>query len=191
MFNERMLVIYGGMVFTLFSLSLIFLPTVSLAEQSQQRFKTYSDSEGRYEIGYPETWYVNEEPSKNNKDITVQFDYGEPKLAASGDDITMPSIRIIVRDALPDENSLERLSNKIVNNASLNPIVTIEESGYANLSGYTAYAMKCIVQKEGSEMMWTLHNDNVYLIEYKANSLDYESYLPAFQLMVNTFHLSS
>jgi hypothetical protein len=55
MFNERMLVIYGGMVFTLFSLSLISLPTVSLAEQSQQRFKTYSDSEGRYEIGYPET----------------------------------------------------------------------------------------------------------------------------------------
>ena len=103
----------------------------------------------------------------------------------------MPSIRIIVRYALPDENSLERLSNKIVNNASLNPIITIEESGYANLSGYTAYAMKCIVQKEVSEMMWTLHNDNVYLIEYKANSLDYESYLPAFQLMVNTFHLSS
>ena len=160
-------------MFTLFSLSLISLPTVSLAEQSQQRFKTYSDSEGRY------------------KDITVQFDYGEPKLAASGDDITKPSIRIIVRDALPDENSLERLSNKIVNNASLNPIVAIEESGYANLSGYTAYAMKCIVQKEVSEMMWTLHNDNVYLIEYKANSLDYESYLPAFQLMVNTFHLSS
>ena len=68
------------MVSVLFSLTLISLPTVSLAEQSQQQFKTYGDSEGRYEIGYPETWYVNEEPSKNNKDITVQFDYGEPKL---------------------------------------------------------------------------------------------------------------
>jgi hypothetical protein len=97
----------------------------------------------------------------------------------------------MVRDALPDENSLERLSNKIVNNASLNPIVAIEESGYANLSGYTAYAIKCVVQKEVSKMMWTLHNDNVYLIEYKANPLDYETFLPAFQVMVNTFHLSS
>ena len=105
--------------------------------------------------------------------------------------MTMPSIRIMVRDALSDEISLKRVSNKIVNNASLNPVVAIEESGYANLSGYTAYAMKCIVQNDISKMMWTLHNDNVYLIEYKANSLDYESYLPAFQVMVNTFHLSS
>ena len=68
------------MVSVLFSLSFFSLPAVSLAEQSQQRFKTYNDSEGRYEIGYPETWYVNEYPSKTNKDITVQFDYGKPKL---------------------------------------------------------------------------------------------------------------
>ena len=179
------------MVSVPFSLSFFSLPAVSLAEQSQQRFKTYNDSEGRYEIGYPETWYVNEYPSKTNKDITVQFDYGKPKLAPSGEDITMPSIRIIVRDALPDEITLDRLSNKLVNNASLNPIVAIEESGYANLAGYTAYAMKCIIQNNVSNMMWTLRNDNVFLIEYKANSLDYETHLPAFQVMVNTFHLSS
>ena len=187
MYIERKLVLYGGMVSVLFSLSFFSLPAVSLAEQSQQRFKTYNDSEGRYEIGYPETWYVNEYPSKTNKDITVQFDYGKPKLAASGEDITMPSIRIIVRDALPDEITLDRLSNKLVNNASLNPIVAIEESGYANLAGYTAYAMKCIIQNNVSNMMWTLRNDNVFLIEYKANSLDYETHLPAFQVMVNTF----
>lgn len=180
------------MVSALFSLSLISVPAVSLAEQlQQQEFKKYTDSEGRYEIGYLDNWYVNEEPSKNNKDITVQFDYDEPKITSSGDDIAMPSIRIMARDALPDEITLERVSNKLVNNASLNPLVVIEESGYANLAGYTAYTMKCVVQNDISKMMWTLHNDNVYLIEYKANSLDYETYLPAFQVMVNTFHLSS
>jgi hypothetical protein len=191
MLNERK-VINGVTASTLFSLSLIIVQAVSFEQlQPLQKFKLYVDPEGRYEIGYLDNWYVNEDPSKKNNDIVVQFDYDEPKITSNGDDIALPSVRIRVRDPLPDELSLEKLSNKIVNNASLNPTVAIEESGYANLSGYTAYTMKCILPKEVSEMMWTLHNDNVYTIEYKANSLDYETYLPAFQLMVNTFHLSS
>jgi hypothetical protein len=191
LFIEKRLFAFGVMAFALFLLSLVLVPVIGLSEQPQQyRFKTYTDSEGRYEIGYPENWYVNEEPSKEGKDITVQFDYDKPKLSATGEDIAMPSVRIVVRDVLPDEISLERLSDKLVNNASLNPLTTIEESGYTNLSGYTAYSMEYTVQNKISKMMWTIHNDNVYLIEYNANSLDYETHLPTFQLMINTFDIA-
>jgi hypothetical protein len=191
LFNEIKLFALGVMVFELISLSLVFPPAVGLSDQIQQyRFKTYTDPEGRFEVGYPENWYVNEEPSRTRKNITVQFDYDKPKISADGDDVALPSIRIIVRDSLPDEISLDELSNKFINSASLNPLASIEKSGYANLSGYTAYSMEFIVQNESSKMIWTLRDSKVYLIEYKANSQDYETYLPAFQQMVSTFDIS-
>ena len=191
LFNEIKLFALVVMAFELISLSFVFPPAVGLSDQTQQyRFKTYTDSEGRFEVGYPETWYVNEEPSRTKKNVTVQFDYDKPKISANGDDVALPSVRIIVRDSLPDEISLDALSNKFVSSASLNPLVSIEESGYANLSGYTAYSMEILVQNESSEMIWTLRDSKVYLIEYKANSQDYETYLPAFQQMVSTFDIS-
>ena len=191
LFNELKLFALGVMAFELISLSFVFPSAVGLSDQTQQyRFKTFTDSEGRFEVGYPENWYVNEEPSRTRKNVTVQFDYDKPIISANGDDVALPSVRIIVRDSLPDEISLDGLSNKFLNSASLNPLVSIEESGYANLSGYTAYSMECRVQNESSKMIWTLHDSKVYLIEYKANSQDYESYLPVFQQMVSTFDIS-
>jgi PsbP-like protein len=191
LFNEIKLFALGVMAFELISLSLVFPSAVGLSDQTQQyRFKTYTDSEGRFEVGYPENWYLNEEPSRTRKNVTVQFDYDKPIISANGDDVALPSVRIIVRDSLPDEISLDGLSNKFINSASLNPLVSIEESGYANLSGYTAYSMECLVQNESSQMIWTLRDSKVYLIEYKADSQDYETYLPVFQQMVSTFDIS-
>jgi hypothetical protein len=130
---------------------------------------------------------VNEEPDKSDEDIAVQFDSSEPDM--SGDiDATMPNVQIMVRDPLPVETSLETLSNNLASNMA--EAGEIGESTYTTLSGLRAYTMKNVLFDIHSKGVWTIHNDKVYSIHYNAHSYDYEIYLPTFQQMIESFHIT-
>jgi hypothetical protein len=115
---------------------LLIIPFPLVTSSQEQQFKIYNDAEERFTIEYPSDWYVNEEPS-NEKESVVQFDASsDPDIARSGvrtEDVTMPSVRIVIRDAESDETSLERLSNKKVNNLAMQPedASTLVEKGIA------------------------------------------------------------
>jgi hypothetical protein len=92
------------------------LNLISGGEQGEeQQFSSYTDVEGRFTIDYPSEWYVNEEPS-DEKENAVQFDSTyDPDTIEGGitnEDLTMPSVRVFIRNAEPDETSLESLTNK-------------------------------------------------------------------------------
>ena len=155
--------------------------------QAQQEWQMYEDLEGRFTIEFPSDWYVNEEPS-DDKEGVVQFDSSEPDLE-SNEDRTMPSVRLVIRNAEPDETSLESLSNKRVN--TLASFTTIEESENTTLSGLPAYTIKTSGGiLDNSKQVWTLHDGKVYHIIYAAHSYDYEIYLPTFQHMIESFHIT-
>jgi hypothetical protein len=100
--------------------------TSSRVSAQGQQFETYNDPEGRFAIEYPSDWFVNEMPMKSVEDIVVQFDSSEPDMA--GDiDITKPNVHVMIHP-LPEETSLERLSNNLVNNMA--EAGEIKESNY-------------------------------------------------------------
>lgn len=167
--------------------SLLVGPFSPLVLAQEQQFETYNDPEGRFSIEYPSDWFVNENPMKSVEDIVVQFDSSEPDMA--GDiDITKPNVHVMVRDRLPEETSLERLSNNLVNNMA--EAGEIGESNYTTLSGLPAYTMANVLFDIHSKSIWTIHNDKVYSVIYSAHPYDYEIYLPAFQQMVESFHIT-
>lgn len=164
---------------------LVILPVVGFAQE--QQFKTYNDPNQRFTIVYPSDWYLNEEPDKSTEDMVVQFDSSEPDMA--GDiDITMPNVHIMVRDPLPQETSLERLSNNLANNMA--EIGEIGESNYTTLSGIFAYTIADVLFDIHSKSVWTIHDDKVYSISYNAHPYDYEIYLPDFLRMLDSFHIT-
>jgi hypothetical protein len=150
-------------------------------------FSVYEDPEGEFTIEYPLDWHVNEEPNKSVEDIVVQFDSSEPRIVAEMD-LTMPNVMITVRDPLPDETSLEALSNKLVNFTA--QAGKVGESKYTTLSGLRAYTITNVLFDIHSKSVWTIHNDKVYGIIYNAHSYDYEIYLPTFQRMIESFHMT-
>lgn len=168
--------------------SLLVGPFSPLALAQEQQFETYNDPEGRFSIEYPSDWFVNENPMKSVEDIVVQFDSSEPDMA--GDiDITKPNVYVMVRDPLPEETSLERLSNNLVNNMA--EAGEIKGSNYTTLSGLPAYAIANILFDIHSKSVWTIHNDKVYSLSYHAHSYNYEIYLPVFHQMITTFHITN
>jgi hypothetical protein len=162
--------------------------TLSDAFAQGQQFETYNDPEGRFAIEYPSDWFVNEEPNTSMKDMVVQFDSSEPDMAGNID-ITKPNVHVMVRDPLPEETSLERLSNNLVNNMA--EAGEIKESNYTTLSGLPAYTIANILFDIHSKSVWTIHNDKIYNIIYNAHSYDYEIYLPVFHQMITSFHITN
>lgn len=117
-------------------------------------------------IKYPSDWYLNEDPDKSTDDMVVQFDTSEPDMAG-GIDITRPNVYIMVRDPLPQEISLERLSNNLVNNMA--EIGEIGDSNYTTLSGLPAYTITNVLFDIHSKSVWTIHNDKIYSVSYNAH----------------------
>jgi len=58
------------------------------------------------------------------------------------------------------------------------------------LSGLRAYAMEYVLFDIYSKAVWTIYNGKVYEVSYNAHSYDYEIYLPVFQQMVDSFHIT-
>jgi hypothetical protein len=174
---------------------LLIIPFPLVTSSQEQQFIIYNDAEERFTIEYPSDWYVNEEPS-NREGSVVQFDASSDLDIARipgvrTEDVTMPSVRIVIIDAESDETSLERLSNKKVNN--LAQATMIEESEYTTLSGLPAYTAKTMggVLENPAKQVWSLHDSKVYHIVYFAHPYDYEIYLPVFQQMINSFNITT
>lgn len=175
-------VVLGGPLFLL-----VISPLNAIAQE--QQFKIYNDPEQRFTIEYPSDWYVNEESSKSADPIVVRFDSSEPRIVA-GTDLTIPNVWITIRDPLPGETSLETMSSKLV--SSMSAAGEVVESNYTTLSDLRAYAAANIFYGEmHSKSVWTIHNDKVYSISYNAHSYDYEIFLPVFQQMVDSFHITN
>jgi PsbP len=172
---------------------LSLISSISFTLAQEQQFTKYNDPEGKFTMDYPSDWYVNEEePVKSNKDIVVQFDSSEPNIFG-GTDVTRPAVWIMIRDALANETSLEKLSGIRVKTMTerLGPsVLKIGESGYSTLSGLRAYAIEYVLFGDPSKAIWTIYNGKVYEATYNAHSYDYDIYLPVFQQMVDSFHIT-
>lgn len=169
-----------------------FVPSSGREQGEEQQFSSYTDPDGRFTIHYPSDWYVNEEPS-DEKESAVQFDDSEPEIVESSiskEDLSMPAVRVVIRDAEPDETSLESLTNKKIND--LSGIKPIQESENVTLSGLPAHSIKTSVgfSDNPGKQVWALHDGKVYQLFYMAHPYDYDSYVSAFERMVESFQIA-
>jgi hypothetical protein len=169
------------------------MPASGGEQGDKQQFSSYADPDRRFTIDYPSEWYVNEEPS-DEKESAVQFDSTyDPDTIEGGitnEDLTMPSVRVFIRNAEPDETSLESLTNKKVND--LAQATTIQESEPVTLSGLPAHTIKTMggLVDNPHKQVWALHDGKVFQILYMAHPYDYENYVSDFERMVEFFRFT-
>jgi hypothetical protein len=133
----------------------------------ESELSEYDDHEGRFTIGYPSDWIVNEEPSSDDKESVVQFDSSEPDITSFGADLSIPSVRIGISDAKPDETSLEALTNKKVKDLESIGMPT-QETERTTLSGLPAHSIKSTIGDEAAKNVFALYDGKVYQIIFRA-----------------------
>lgn len=154
----------------------------------QEEFSVYEDQEGRFTIDYPSDWIVNEEPSRDDKESVVQFDSSEPDMTSFGADLSIPSVRVGISDAKPDETSLEALTNKKVKDLESIGMPT-QETERTTLSGLPAHSIKSTIGDEPAKNVFALYDGKVYQIIFRAHSYEYDNLLPTFQQMIDSFQI--
>jgi hypothetical protein len=162
-------------------------------------FSLYEDPEGRFTMDYPSKWFVSNEFSESNpaaklsEDIAVIFgDAPEPVINEYSDiDLTtLPRVSVKISDELL---GLEEYSKTLIENIGAYSVGEVK-SVQSTLSGLPAYQIEYVdgLSVNAKNEIWTINDNQVYLIEYTADSkvYNYQSDLPTFQRMIDSFHIT-
>jgi PsbP-like protein len=162
-------------------------------QQFEQQFSSYEDPEGRFTIDYPSNWFVSNEISDEKvfEDIAVTFgDAPEPEVNQFTDiDVTtLPRVSVRVSDELLSSSSLEEYTAILIDRISDYSIGEIK-STQSKLAGLPAYQIEYVSKLGGDahSEIWTIKDNQVFNIEYIASSQDYNTDLPIFQKMIDSF----
>lgn len=171
--------IFGLGITALVAISLIFLSQI---RKNTANFLDYA-AQG-VKIKYPENWAVQETPNAVTQDIVT---FLSPKQSETDKFQEILTIRIE-----PLASTLNESKNLFIQEVK-NTVdeAQIEISSETTLANKRANQLIFTAISDASKLkslqIWTLHNDNAYIITYTARVEDYDKFLPIAEKMIQSF----
>ncbi|BAY18166.1 TPR repeat-containing serine/threonine protein kinase [Anabaenopsis circularis NIES-21] len=135
-------------------------------------------------INYPENWSVQATPNAVTQDIVT---FLSPKQSDADQFPEILTIRVEPLSSTLDE-SKDLFIREVKNTIDDAQIESSHETTLANKrANQLVFTGKSDTGRLKSLQVWTLQNDNAYIITYTANLEDYQKFLPIVEKMIQSF----
>ncbi|MBD2436609.1 serine/threonine-protein kinase [Nostoc sp. FACHB-110] len=135
-------------------------------------------------IKYPDNWAMEETPNAVTQDLVT---FLSPKQSETDNFSEILTIRIEPLNSTLNESKnlfIQEVKNTVDN-------AQIESSGETTLANKRANQLVFTGTNDGNKLkslqVWTLYNDNAYIITYTAKIEDYDQFLPLAEKMIQSF----
>lgn len=176
---------FGSLVSIWMFMALFTTPhfTQIYAQESNENFSTYRNTEARFEIKYPSSWEKREYPAAENSSI---IEFLGP---ATGAEPRTPSVNIFIFPS--GNNSIKQVVNEVV--TELEDIQVNSSTMKLNELNDTAYVLDYKVSTAHQEFqklqLWMGKPERTYVITYTDLPENFSVYLPQIMEMINTLKI--
>jgi serine/threonine protein kinase len=157
--------------------------------EAADNFVSYDNTAQGIKMKYPDNWDKQEAPNAITKEV-VEF------ISPKESDADRFRERLIVTVEPTIDKTLDeytKLSKQEIINLDKN--AKIDEEGESTLAGNNGYRVIYITKEGDRELkkldVWTMKNDNAYLITYVAEAGKYKQFLPVVEKMIKSLEVQN